>query len=96
MQLTQLERRTFERLSFTSQVIITHNGQDQNVDCKDVNTEGMSLYLSDNKLNLHDEIAVRFDDHDSHFPALNADADVIRIQPMENGFLIVVEFVTIY
>lgn len=96
MQLTQLERRTFERLSFTSQVVITHNGRDQNVECKDVNTEGMSLYLPEHSLNLHDEIAVRFDDHDSHFPALNADADVIRIQPLEKGFLVAIEFVTIY
>ncbi len=94
--LTQQERRTFERLSFTSQVKITHNGCDQTVDCKDVNTEGMSIYTPNKQLKLHDEIAVRFDDQDSHFPALNVDADVIRVQAVENGYLVALEFVAIY
>ncbi|PKF63684.1 hypothetical protein CW745_02235 [Psychromonas sp. psych-6C06] len=96
MHLTQQERRTFERLSFTSKVLITHNGHDQWVECKDVNTEGMSLYLESNPLKLHDEIAVRFDDADAHFPALNVDADVIRVQPIESGFVVALEFVAIY
>ncbi|GLS90216.1 hypothetical protein GCM10007916_12830 [Psychromonas marina] len=96
MQLTQAERRAFERLSFTSQVIISHHGVDQKVDCKDVNAEGMSLYLAQHDFTLHDEIAVQFDDSDPHFPALNADAELIRIQPLESGFLIAVEFVAIY
>lgn len=96
MLLTQQERRIFERLSFTSQVHISHNGIDRTVKCKDINTEGMSLYLLDDSLKLYDEIVVRFDDHDSHFPALKADAEVIRVQPIENGFLIALEFVAIY
>lgn len=96
MLLTQQERRTFTRLSFHSHVYITHNGRDKTVECKDVNTEGMSLYLTDDSLKLNDEIAVRFDDEDSHFPALNVDADVIRVQPMDNGFLVALEFVAVY
>lgn len=96
MQLTQQERRAFERLSFGSQVVITHNGVDQRVDCKDVNVEGMSLYLAYHQFTLQDEIAVQFDDVDAHFPALNVDAEIIRIQPLESGFLIAVEFVAIY
>ena len=96
MLLTQQERRTFKRLSFTSTVNITHNGNEQTVDCKDVNTEGMSIYLSNNYFKLHDEIAVCFDEQDAHFPALNVDADVIRIQALEKGYLIALEFVAIY
>jgi hypothetical protein len=96
VQLTQLERRTFKRLHFTSHVVITHNGYEQKVRCKDVNNEGMSLYLTNNHLKLHDEVLVQFDDHDAYFPALNADADVIRVQPLANGFLIALEFVVIY
>lgn len=96
MLLNQQERRTFERLRFTSQVKITHNGHDQTVDCKDVNTEGMSIYLPEKHLKLHDEIAVRFDDQDAHFPALNADADVSRVQATDSGFVIALEFVAIY
>jgi hypothetical protein len=94
--LTQQERRIFKRLSFTSHVHITHNGLDKTVKCKDVNAEGMSLYLPDDSLKLYDNVTVRFDDHDSHFPALNADADVIRIQTIDSGFLIALEFVAIY
>lgn len=96
MILTQQERRIFTRLSFTSKVHITYNGSDKIVACKDVNTEGMSLYLPDDSLQRYDQIAVRFDDHDEHFPALNADAEVIRIQAVENGFLVALEFVAVY
>lgn len=96
MQLTKRERRAFERLSFTSTVIITYAGCDHKVGCKDVNNEGMSLYILNNQLKLHDEIVVQFDEHDADFPALNVDADVIRVQPLENGFLIALEFVAIY
>jgi len=96
VQLSQQERRTFERLSITSQVHITFNGIDHLVECKDVNTEGMSIYLKDNFLKIDDEIAVRFDDQDSHFPALNVETDVIRVQPLDKGFLIALEFVAIY
>lgn len=96
MILTQQERRIFKRLSFTSQVHITYNGSDKIVACKDVNTEGMSLYLADDSLKRYDLIAVRFDDHDLHFPALNADAEVIRVQAVDDGFLIALEFVAIY
>jgi hypothetical protein len=94
--LTQEERRAFERLSFTSQVQITYDGNDQRVDCKDVNAEGMSIYLLENPLKLHDEIAVCFDAQNSHFPALNADAYVIRIQVIDNRFVIALEFFAIY
>lgn len=95
MLLNQQERRIFERLSFTSQVQITHNWHDQTVDCKDVNAEGMSIYLPEKSLKLHDEIVVRFNAQDAHFPALNVDADVIRVQATENGFVIALEFVAI-
>lgn len=94
--LTQQERRIFQRLSITSQVNITHHGVEKQVNCKDVNTEGMSLYWRENNLKVNDEIAVRFDDQDAHFPALNVDADVIRVQPLNEGFLIALEFVAIY
>ncbi len=96
MQLSKHERRTFERLTITSHVHITLNGCDHKVECKDVNTEGMSIYVNDSFLKKDDEIAVRFDDQDSHFPALNVDADVIRVQPSEKSFLIALEFVAIY
>ncbi|MCP4321987.1 MAG: PilZ domain-containing protein [Alteromonadales bacterium] len=96
MHLSQQERRTFDRLSITSQVNITFNGSDHKVECKDVNTEGMSIYIAENFLKLDDKIAVRFDDQDSHFPALNVDADVIRVQPINSVFLIALEFVAIY
>ena len=96
VQLTELERRTFKRLHFTSHVVITHNGHEQKVCCKDVNNEGMSLYLTNTNVKLHDEISVRFDDLDAYFPALNLDADVIRVQPLATGFLIALEFVAIY
>ncbi|WP_022942833.1 PilZ domain-containing protein [Psychromonas hadalis] len=94
--LTQQERRTFERLNITSLVHITYKGFELKVECKDVNTEGMSIYMFDDFLKLDDEIAIRFDDQDLHFPALNVDADVIRVQPLEKGFLIALEFVAIY
>jgi len=93
--LTQQERRAFERLSLTSQVIINANGVEELVACKDINIEGMSVYLPDNHLKLNDEISVRFRD-DTHFPALNVDADVIRVQPITHGFLIALEFIAIY
>lgn len=96
MPLIQQERRTFERLNITSQVYITANGIEKKVGCKDVNTEGMSLYLQDDILQVNDEIALRFDDDDVHFPALNVDADVIRVQSLTGGFLIALEFVAIY
>lgn len=96
MQLTQQERRTFERLCVPSQVHITINGKDHLVACKDVNTEGMSIFVNHTNLRMNDEIAVRFDDQDAHFPALNVDAEVIRVQPLETGFLIALEFVAIY
>lgn len=96
MQLTQQERRIFERLSISKMVYVTFNGQEQKVQCKDVNSEGLSLYLSDNSLKIDDEVAIRFEDQDVNFPALNADADVIRVQPMEGTFLIALEFIAIY
>lgn len=96
MQYSQWERRSFERLSLHSQVVITHNDREQKVYCKDVNTEGMSLYLLNHQIHLHDELIVRFDEHDSHLPALNVDAEVIRVQALEDCCLIVVEFTAIY
>jgi len=92
---TQQERRAFERLSITSQVLINANGIEELVTCKDVNVEGMSVYLADDHLKLNDEISVYFNDNEP-FPTLHVDADVIRVQSLKHGFLIALEFITIY
>lgn len=96
MSLTQQDRRAFGRIKVNSAVTLVIDEQQYQVKCKDVTTEGMSLYFSQEIVCVGDLLDVIFDEQDNNFPALHVETEVLRIQQDTIGCLIALEFTAVY
>ena len=95
MLITNDERRIFRRMAIEAPVTITLGDSKLQGTCKDLSSTGMSIQLIKADLNPGDQIQVLLDTHDSRFPPLDVEAEVLRAQEQDGIYIVATEFLTV-
>lgn len=79
------EKRNFIRMSMNASARLSIKGGDEiNVTCIDLSATGMSIKAS-KSLAIGTQIHVSIDSPNDQFRSMDADAKVLRCEPLENG-----------
>jgi hypothetical protein len=89
--MSDLDKRSFQRMSVHSPVSIEYAGQVFQGVCLDLSATGMSVSLGRIALSEGDPIAVTLGEGQSSSP-LRADAKVLRVEDLDTGIKVGIEF----
>lgn len=95
MLITNDERRIFRRMAIDAAVTVRSGDAELQGTCKNLSSSGMSIQLIEANINPDDQIQVLLATRDHHFPPLNIQAKVLRVQEKGGIYIVATEFVKI-
>ncbi|OEC32774.1 PilZ domain-containing protein [Pseudomonas cuatrocienegasensis] len=78
------EKRDYIRMRLEAPVTVHHAGREIPAVCLDLSSTGMQLDV-DADLNVGDRVMVHIASEHNQLAGLKADAEVVRVAPLENG-----------
>ena len=93
MFLPQPESRSFKRMLLDLPISITKGALTTTGICKDLSSTGMSISFTDENLLEGDVIQIQLATSDQRFAPLDAQATLLRINKLQQGFDAAVQFI---
>jgi len=94
MFFAQDDKRSFRRMELDLAIQITKGSSVIKGICKDLSSTGMSISFSDSSLQAGDKVNIKLATADERFPPLDAEANLLRVDKTDTGFVAAVQFIT--
>ncbi len=89
------ERRAFMRMIVDAPVTLIRGSERYQAICRDLSANGMAIDASEGHYALGELIQISLATHSNLLPPFQAEARIVRADPVDSGYLLGIEFVSV-